>query len=216
MHRSSYPGAGVGTDALTDAAPGRVLLYPRRPDGATDIWSERGTARPRTARLGVTGPSDEDGSAPTLRQLIRSRMSERGWSYADLERESGRALSRGRWQQLGSADAQHKFPNPESLAIIARVLEIDVTSVVLAAARAVGLPVTAQAGEFANLLPAGTEQLSEPMRDAILALVRAAVAGTTADRAGQTGAGVTLEWPKASAPSRREPEGPAGYEEADM
>lgn len=57
---------------------------------------------------------------------------------------------------------QHTFPHPESLAIIARVLQIDVTSVVLAAARSVGLSVPAQASDFANLLPAGTERLAGP------------------------------------------------------
>lgn len=164
----------------------------------------------------MTGPSGGGGSAPTLRQLIRSRMAERGWSYADLERESGGSLSRGRWQQLGSADAQHKFPHPESLTIIARVLQIDVTSVVLAAARAVGLPVPAQASDFANLLPAGTERLSGSMRDAILGLVRAAVAGTAADPVRDRAGGVTLEWPKDSAPSRQDADGPADRREADM
>jgi hypothetical protein len=144
-------------------------------------------------------------------------MAERGWSYADLERESGRALSRGRWQQLGSTDTQPTFPNPESLQVIARVLQIDVTSVVLAAARAAGLPVPAQASDLANLLPAGTERLSEPMRDAILGLIRAAVAEATVDPLShrETG-GVTLEWPKESAPSRQDPDGSAEYEEADL
>ncbi len=164
----------------------------------------------------MTGPGGEGGSAPTLRRLIRSRMVERGWSYADLERESGGALSRGRWQQLGSADAQPTFPHPDSLAIIARVLQIDVTSVVLAAARAVGLPVPAQSSDFANLLPAGTERLSGPMRDAILGLIRAAVDGSAAEPARPGAGGTTVEWSKASAPSRRAPDGPAGYEEADL
>ncbi|WP_214400863.1 hypothetical protein [Pseudonocardia lacus] len=164
----------------------------------------------------MTGPRGESSSAPTLRQLIRSRMAERGWSYADLERESGRALSRGRWQQLGSADAQHKFPNPESLTIIAQVLQIDVTSVVLAAARAVGLPVAVQTSELANLLPAGTERLSAPMRDAILGLVRAAVAEAAADPVRGEVGGVTLEWPKGSAPSRQDPDAPARRAEADL
>lgn len=164
----------------------------------------------------MTGPSDEDGAAPTLRRLIRSRMAERGWSYADLERESGGALSRGRWQQLGSADAQNKFPHPESLRVIAQVLEIDVTSVVLAAARAVGLPVPAQAGDFADQLPAGTERLSVPMRDAILGVVRAAVAGSSGGPVVREIDGVTLEWPKESAPSRQRPDGALDYEEADL
>jgi hypothetical protein len=164
----------------------------------------------------VTGPTGDHGSAPTLRELIRSCMTGRGWSYADLERESGRALSRGRWQQLGSADAQQKFPNPESLTIIADVLQIDVSSVVLAAARAVGLPVPGSGSTFADLLPAGTDRLSGPMRDALLALIRAAVAETTAETVPHEGGGMTLEWPKDSAPSRHRPDSATGYEEADM
>jgi len=164
----------------------------------------------------VTGPTGDPGSTPTLRSLIRARMSERGWSYADLERESGRALSRGRWQQLGSAAAQQKFPNPDSLKIIADVLQIDVSSVVLAAARAVGLDVPAPGSEFANLLPAGTERLSGPMRHALLTLIRAAVAESTGDRVPYEIDSVTLEWPKESAPSRQRPDGPTDYEEADM
>lgn len=162
----------------------------------------------------MTGPTGDDAPTPTLRELIRSRMTERGWSYADLERESGRALSRGRWQQLGSAEAQQKFPNPDSLRIIADVLQVDVSSVVLAAARAVGLPMPAQGSGFANLLPAGTERLSAPMRDALLALIRAAVAETTADSALHEVGSMTLEWPKESAPSRRHPDGATGYEQA--
>jgi hypothetical protein len=143
-------------------------------------------------------------------------MSERGWSYADLERESGQALSRGRWQQLGSTDTQHKFPNPESLQIIAQVLQIDVTSVVLAAARAVGLPVPAQASDFANLLPAGTERLSGAMRDSLLGLIRVAVAETTAESVRVDNDGTTLEWPKKSAPSQQNTDSRSEYAEAVM
>lgn len=49
----------------------------------------------------MTDPNgDPDRDPPqTLHQLIRSRMEERGWTYADLERRSGNALTRGRCQQ---------------------------------------------------------------------------------------------------------------------
>jgi transcriptional regulator with XRE-family HTH domain len=156
--------------------------------------------------------SDPPGSSLTLHQLIRLRMEAQGWSYSDLERQSGSALSRGRWQQLGSGVQQKKFPDPASLLVIARVLEVDITVVVLAAARAVGLPVTPTGDDLAHLLPPGTDRIPERMRNAILMMIRAAVVesaeyerGSFPDRAGAP----SLEWPKAAAPSRRHRNGPA-------
>jgi len=151
-------------------------------------------------------PSSGDGGVMTLPQLVRARMAERGWSYSDLERRSGRALSRGRWQQLGSGVPQKKFPDPASLIVIAAVLEVDITTIVLAAAHTVGLDVRHEGGDLAHLLPAGTERLSDRSRDAILTLIRAAVADTV-NGGGSTdlgdGRGMRLEWPKSGAPSRR-------------
>ncbi len=140
-------------------------------------------------------------------------MDAQGWSYSDLERQSGRALSRGRWQQLGSGVQQKKFPDPASLLVISRVLDVDITTVVLAAAEAVGLTVTpAGSGDLARLLPPGTDRLSGRMREAILMLIRAGVAdaaehpdGRLSPRAGTP----SLEWPKSAAPSRRHRNGPA-------
>lgn len=103
-------------------------------------------------------------------------MDERRWSYTDLERASDRALTRGRWQQLGSGGPQRKFPEPGSLAVIARVLEVDTTTVVLAAARSLGLDVGRPGAELAHSLPEDTDRISERMRDAILTLIRCAVA----------------------------------------
>jgi len=123
-----------------------------------------------------------------LPQLVRARMAERGWSYSDLERRSGRALSRGRWQQLGSGVPQKKFPDPASLMVIAAVLEVDITTIVLAAAHTVGLDVRHEGGDLAHLLPAGTEQLSDQTREAILTLIRTAVADTV-NGAGSTDLG---------------------------
>lgn len=150
----------------------------------------------------VINVSREGGPPPTLHHLVRSRIEERGWSYSDLERRSGHALSRGRWQQLGSGTPQRKFPDPASLVVIAEVLEIDITTVVLASARAVGLDARLQDTDLARLLPPGTDRLSARMRDAILALVRAAVAESTVEDVPEN-IGVTLEWAKADAPSRQ-------------
>lgn len=146
-----------------------------------------------------------------LHDLIRAGMKERGWSYSDLERASGRALTRGRWQQLGSGVAQRKFPDPSSLSVISEVLEVDITTVVLAAARSVGLDVRTRGTDLAHLLPALTERLSERMREAILSLVRAAVAETRHDEGSDVTSsealqGLRLEWPKSASPSRTEPD----------
>jgi hypothetical protein len=147
--------------------------------------------------------------SPTLQELVRTRTDEHGWSYSDLERRSGRSLSRGRWQQLGSGVPQRKFPDPTSLEIIAAVLDVDVTTVVLAAARTVGLDTRQQGSGLAHLLPPGTDRLSTRTRDALLTVIRAAVAdaiavpgvpdvslsGKSEDR--------TVEWPKSAAQSNR-------------
>lgn len=146
----------------------------------------------------------------TLQQLIRARMDERGWSYADLERRSDERLTKGRWQQLGSGARQKSFPEPASVRIIAEVLEVDVTTVVLSAAQSLGLDARRRGPDLAQLLPTGTDRLSERMRDAILTIIRAAVSETLsrADEDDQDvprpgGGDVALEWPKADAPSRR-------------
>jgi hypothetical protein len=112
---------------------------------------------------------------------------------------------------------QKKFPDPSSLLVIAHVLEVDITTVVLAAARSVGLDARPQSSDLAHLLPPGADQLTERMRDAILTLVRAAVV----DMRGQNVAaadgvnGQLLEWSKTDAPSRSPQTGPTEGDQSD-
>jgi hypothetical protein len=135
----------------------------------------------------------------TLQELIRTRMDERGWSYADLARASGGRLSDGRWQQLGSGIRQRTFPE-KAIPVIAETLDIDITVVVLAAAKSLGYAVRLQGPLLAQLLPAGTDLLSERMRSAILAMIRAAVEdvatrGPHGDDYARTGEGGLFELP---------------------
>ena len=151
-------------------------------------------------------PNADGERAVGLSDLIQARMRERGWSYSDLERTSGRALTRGRWQQLGAGAPLRKFPDPGSLTVISEVLEVDITTVVLAAAHSLGLDVRRQPADLSALLPDRTEELSGRMREAILTLVRAAVAETldapAAEPAdGGDAGGLRLTWPKSGAPS---------------
>ncbi len=126
----------------------------------------------------------------------------RGWSYPDLERRSGRALSGGRWQQLGSGVGQKKFPGPASLTLIAG--ELDITTIVLAAAHTVGWDVQHAGGGLTHRLPPGTERPSDRTRDAILTLICAAVEHTANDGSStdlEDGSGMRLEWLKSGHPS---------------
>lgn len=144
----------------------------------------------------------------TLQQLIRARMDERGWSYGELERRSGHQLTKGRWQQLGTGVRMAGFPEPATIALIADVLEVDVTTVLLAAAQTVGLDARRRGPDLAHLLPAGTDRLSPGMMHAILAVIRAAVAETLRDGdESATGPDAdpapTVEWPRRDSPSGR-------------
>ena len=165
-------------------------------------------------------PDADSRPALCLHELIRARMRERAWSYTDLERASDSALTRGRWQQLGSGLQQRRFPDPETLTVISQVLEIDITTVVLATAQALGLDVHRQGPDFSRLLPQHTDRLSERMRDALLTVIRASVVDTSAhDGADLPGPealeGMRLEWRKSSAPSASAAERPGVAREAE-
>jgi hypothetical protein len=142
-------------------------------------------------------------------------MDDRGWSYGQLEQRSKGKLTKGRWQQLGTQSRMSRFPEPDTLRLMARVLELDETTIVLSAAESLGLDVRRRGPMLAQLLPAGTDQLSERFRDAILALIRAAVAESWArdeepSQAGVASPNVTLEWSKTDGAAGRNPSGRLG------
>lgn len=149
----------------------------------------------------------------TLQALIRMRMDERGWSYGELERRSRRAagprgggLTKGRWQQIGTGVRMTAFPDPASLQLMAAVLEVDITTVLLAAGQTLGLDARRRGPNFAHLLPAGVDELPEQMRDGLLTIIRAAVAQVTASQTDESDVhdvDQTLEWSKSQYPARR-------------
>jgi hypothetical protein len=123
-------------------------------------------------------------------------MDDRGWTYGQLEHRSDGQLTKGRWQQLGTQSRMKNFPEPDTLRLMARVLELDETTIVLSAATSLGLDARWRGPMLAQLLPAGTDRLSDRMRDAILAIVRAAVAESWEREELGVAADVTLEWAK--------------------
>lgn len=112
-------------------------------------------------------------AVPTLADLISARKTERGWSYQQLADRAHGAVSRQRWQQLGTGVRIKEFPEPATIQAIADALEVDVTLVVLGVARSIGFAVRTQDSSLAAMLPPGADQLNDEQRDAVLAVVRA-------------------------------------------
>lgn len=111
---------------------------------------------------------------PTLAELITQQKQRNGASYRTLEDRAGSVISAQRWQQLGTGTRINEFPEPATLQAIADALQVDIATVVLAAARSIGLKVRRRSeSDLAAMLPASAARLTGEQRDAILALVRA-------------------------------------------
>lgn len=135
---------------------------------------------PTQAADGDQVPTDQ---VPTLSALIAARRRATGWSYRDLERESGGRLTSGRWQQLGAGrpsgggQPPARFPlERDSIIAVAEVLGVSVTTVLLAAGASMDLDVRIDQPLMTQLFPRGTDLLTPRTQDAIVALVRAVVA----------------------------------------
>ena len=100
-----------------------------------------------------------------IRELIHTMRKDR--SYEDLAKS---ALSRQRWQQLAE-DPIKEFPKPDTIRAIASTLGVTESTVVLALAESLGIPMT-QSSRVAALLPAGVDRLSDAALRALLTLMR--------------------------------------------
>lgn len=80
-------------------------------------------------------------SVPTLAEFIKIEKGRTGVSYRELEARSNSTISAQRWQQLGTGVRMKEFPEPTTLEAMATALNVDVTKLVLASARSLGLDV---------------------------------------------------------------------------
>lgn len=125
------------------------------------------------------GTADDSG-VPTLAELITEQKAFRGYSYRTLEARADSVITAQRWQQLGTGVRIKEFPEPATLQAMANALGVDVTAVVMAAARSIGLPVRRVAeSDLAAMLPQSASLLTTDQRDAILAVVRSITRGAT-------------------------------------
>lgn len=129
-------------------------------DGWGRSLVERGRAR---------GDSSD---VPTIKDLIRVEL-DSGKSVRDLEVDSGGRVKFQTFQELSNR-APRQFPKaPETIRGMARALQVDETTVVLAYARGLGIDVAA-GSMFALRLPPGVDELDPQMQNALIGVVRAA------------------------------------------
>lgn len=110
---------------------------------------------------------------PSLGALITARRKALSLTYDGLVERAGNALSRQRWQQLGTDTRVNEFPEPKTLQLIADTIDVSVDRVILATAVTLGVDIPDHRSTFATLLPPNADQLTDEQRDAVLAVIRA-------------------------------------------
>jgi transcriptional regulator with XRE-family HTH domain len=110
---------------------------------------------------------------PSLGALITARRKALSLTYDGLADRSGGALSKQRWQQLGTDTRVNEFPEPRTLQLIADTIGVGVDRVILATAVTLGVDIPTQRSTFATLLPPNADDLTEEQRDAVIAVIRA-------------------------------------------
>lgn len=106
--------------------------------------------------------------------IINRVRKTRGWSYRTLAERSNGIVSHQRWQQLGTAERLKEFPEPRTITAMAEALDVDVTTVVLALGKTIGLDVRPSPAA-SDLLPPEADLLTAEQREAIRVLIKAMV-----------------------------------------
>lgn len=114
---------------------------------------------------------------PDLKTLIRE-WTDRGVSVREMERRATRAGFRVKYQTFSELanNPPLSFPKKtETIRGMAAALEVTERAIVLAYAESLGVDVGRV--EFADLVPLAADEMSQGMRDAVLAVIREATKG---------------------------------------
>lgn len=110
---------------------------------------------------------------PTIRDLVRAAL-DAGKTVRQLEIDSGGLVRFQTFQEL-SARPPKQFPKRiDTIIGVATALNVSESTVVLAYAAGLGIPVHA-GSTFALRLPPGVDNIELPLQDAILQLMRSAL-----------------------------------------
>jgi hypothetical protein len=122
-----------------------------------------------------TGGTDSSG-VPAIQTLLTEYRDRTGDSYDEMARKVDDAIGRQRFQQLVTRPPTRMPYDSKTVHALARLLGVDTTTVVLAYAQSLGLPVERTGSQLAHLLPSGVDQLTREDMDALLHVVRQMVA----------------------------------------
>ena len=118
----------------------------------------------------------QSASVPTIQQLLLEHRDRTGDSYDDMAKKVDDSITRQRLQQLATRGPARMAYDSKAIHALAKLLGIDTTTVVLAYAQSLGLPVERTGSTLAHLLPNGVDVLTREDMDAVLHMVRQMVA----------------------------------------
>ncbi|WP_448222796.1 hypothetical protein [Gordonia iterans] len=110
---------------------------------------------------------------PTITDLITARREETGWSYRTLAAAGGNLVSHQQLASLGTAGPREWPKTTDTIAGLAKALDVREDTIVLAFAAALGIKIPTQPSLLAVQLPATTDRLTAAERTHIVGLVRA-------------------------------------------
>jgi AraC-like DNA-binding protein len=119
----------------------------------------------------VAVPTRKTAAMLSLSDLILTLKGDR--TYEQLEAASGGVVRAQRFAQVAAGIRVNEFPKPATIEAMADALGCDVTVLLMAFARAVGLDVHARDSGFVDLLPPSVDDLSEQQQAFLLSTIRA-------------------------------------------
>lgn len=118
--------------------------------------------------------SGHSSAVPSIADLLGQHRDRTSDSYRDMSRRVRDEISSGRLHQLHT-EVPKAFPEARTVVLLAELLQVPVTTVVLAVAASMGIPVQESESLLAISLPPGTDRLTDQDRDAVIAVTRALV-----------------------------------------
>lgn len=115
----------------------------------------------------------QSSGVPTIAELLTAYRDRTGASYEEMARKVGDEINRSTMHKLAT-EPPKQFPKlARTVELLAQLLEVNVTTVVLAFAAGLGIPVSTSIPRLAQLLPPRADEvLSDRDRDAIIAMIR--------------------------------------------
>lgn len=112
---------------------------------------------------------------PTIRDLLLAYKDRTGDSFEDMARKVNHGIHTSRFGILATEPPKSFPKHARTIELLAKLLDVPVTTIVLSFAASLGIPVTQSGTVLERTLPPGTDNLTAEDREAIRAVTRALV-----------------------------------------